>query len=53
MFGIVSGGLSSLIPIEAAYDFASAASEAQVDVMYGQISQLKVENDFLARNPRT
>src|SRR5208282_4768520 len=25
------------------------ASEAQVDVLYGQIGQLKVENDFLAR----
>ena len=30
-----------------------AASEAQVDVLYRQIGQLKVENDFLARNPRT
>ena len=29
------------------------ASEAQVDVLYRQIGQLKVENDFLARNPRT
>ena len=28
------------------------ASEAQVDVLYRQIGQLKVENDFLARNPR-
>jgi hypothetical protein len=26
-----------------------AASEAQVDVLYRQIGQLKVENDFLAR----
>jgi len=25
------------------------ASEAQVDVLYRQIGQLKVENDFLAR----
>src|SRR5438034_10054655 len=30
-----------------------AASEVQVDVLYRQIGQLKVENDFLARNPRT
>ena len=30
-----------------------AASGAQVDVLYRQIGQLKVENDFLARNPRT
>ena len=29
------------------------ASEAQVDVLYRQIGQLKVENDFLARNHRT
>jgi transposase len=29
------------------------AGEAQVDVLYRQIGQLKVENDFLARNPRT
>ncbi len=29
------------------------ASEAQVDVLYRQIGQLKVENDFLARSPRT
>ena len=29
------------------------ASEAQVDLLYRQIGQLKVENDFLARNPRT
>ena len=29
------------------------ANEAQVDVLYRQIGQLKVENDFLARNPRT
>jgi transposase len=28
------------------------ASEAQVDHLYRQIGQLKVENDFLARNPR-
>jgi transposase len=27
----------------------SLASEAQVDVLYRQIGQLKVENDFLAR----
>ncbi len=27
----------------------STASEAQVDVLYRQIGQLKVENDFLAR----
>jgi len=26
-----------------------AASEAQIDVLYRQIGQLKVENDFLAR----
>jgi hypothetical protein len=26
-----------------------AASEAQVDFLYRQIGQLKVENDFLAR----
>jgi transposase-like protein len=26
-----------------------AASEAQVDLLYRQIGQLKVENDFLAR----
>ena len=31
----------------------SSASEAQVDALYRQIGQLKVENDFLARNPRT
>ena len=30
-----------------------AASEVQVDVLYRQIGQLKVENAFLARNPRT
>ena len=29
------------------------ASEARVDLLYRQIGQLKVENDFLARNPRT
>jgi transposase-like protein len=29
------------------------ASVAQVDILYRQIGQLKVENDFLARNPRT
>ena len=29
------------------------ASAAQVDVLYRQIGQLKVENDFLSRNPRT
>jgi transposase len=29
------------------------ASEGQVDVLYRQIGQLKVENDFLARNSRT
>ena len=29
------------------------AGEAQVDLLYRQIGQLKVENDFLARNPRT
>src|SRR5712692_7720512 len=29
------------------------ASEAQFDLLYRQIGQLKVENDFLARNPRT
>ena len=29
------------------------SSEGQVDVRYRQIGQLKVENDFLARNPRT
>ena len=28
---------------------AGTASEAQVDVLYRQIGQLKVENDFLAR----
>jgi transposase len=28
---------------------AGAASEEQVDVLYRQIGQLKVENDFLAR----
>ncbi|SRR6266567_3379675 len=28
---------------------AGMASEAQVDVLYRQIGQLKVENDFLAR----
>jgi transposase len=28
-------------------------NEAQVDLLYRQIGQLKVENDFLARNPRT
>src|SRR5438552_7077976 len=27
-----------------------AASEAEVDVLYRQIGQLKVENDFLARS---
>ena len=30
-----------------------ASHEAQVDLLYRQIGQLKVENDFLARNPRT
>ena len=29
------------------------ASAAQVDVLYRQIGQLKVENDFLSRNPQT
>ena len=29
------------------------ASEVQVDLLYRQIGQLKVENDFLSRNPRT
>src|SRR5271155_11605 len=28
---------------------AGTASEAQIDVLYRQIGQLKVENDFLAR----
>ena len=28
---------------------AEATSEAQVDLLYRQIGQLKVENDFLAR----
>ena len=28
---------------------AATASEAEVDVLYRQIGQLKVENDFLAR----
>ena len=28
---------------------AGTASEAQVDLLYRQIGQLKVENDFLAR----
>ena len=28
---------------------AGKASEAQVDLLYRQIGQLKVENDFLAR----
>ena len=28
---------------------AATASEAEVDVLYRQIDQLKVENDFLAR----
>src|SRR5499427_4164091 len=28
---------------------AEAANEAQVDLLYRQIGQLKVENDFLAR----
>ena len=28
---------------------AGAASEAQVDLLYRQIGQLKVENDFLSR----
>jgi hypothetical protein len=28
---------------------AGAASEAQVDLLYQQIGQLKVENDFLSR----
>jgi hypothetical protein len=32
---------------------AGTPSEAQVDLLYRQIGQLKVENDFLARNPRT
>ena len=27
------------------------ASEVQVDLLYRQIGQLKVENDFLARSP--
>ena len=30
-------------------DTAGAASEPQVDLLYRQIGQLKVENDFLAR----
>jgi len=30
-----------------------AINEAQVDLLYRRIGQLKVENDFLARNPRT
>jgi transposase len=30
-----------------------ATNEAQVDLLYRQIGQLKVENDFLAQNPRT
>ena len=30
-----------------------ATNEAQVDLLYRQIGQLKVENDFLARNPLT
>jgi transposase len=29
------------------------ASEGQGDLLYRQIGQLKVENDFLARSPRT
>ena len=29
--------------------FEGAANEAQIDVLYRQIGQLKVENDFLAR----
>ena len=29
------------------------ASEVQVDLLYRQIGRLKVENDFLAQNPRT
>ena len=29
------------------------ASAAQVDVLYRQIGELKVETDFLSRNPRT
>ena len=41
----------------AAEDTASAAepapAKAGVDVLYRQIGQLKVENDFLARSPRT
>jgi hypothetical protein len=32
---------------------AGTASETQVDVLYRQIGQLKLENDFLAPNPRT
>jgi transposase len=36
--GVFEGGLAE-----------GAASEAQVDVLYRQIGQLKVENDFLAR----
>jgi transposase-like protein len=28
------------------------ASEAQVDLLYRRIGQLRVENDFLVRNPR-
>jgi transposase len=39
------------------FEGSSAAAEgtagaAQVDLLYRQIGQLKVENDFLARNPR-
>ena len=30
-----------------------ALAKAGVDVLYRQIGQLKVENDFLARSPRT
>jgi transposase len=34
---------------ESAGAAAGTASEAQVDLLYRQIGQLKVENDFLAR----
>ena len=38
---------------EAGASAAATINEAQVDLLYRQIGQLKVENDFLARNPRT
>jgi hypothetical protein len=42
--GVFEGGVATV---------EGTASEAPVDLLYRQIGQLKVENDFLSRNPRT